>query len=273
MRWNGKKVATSLCALCLFVLASVAAFGASGDKAKVNGMIISRTGETLVVSNPGGKFTVVLNDDTKVQDKRGVLGIRKSEYSATVLMPGLKVQVDGVSDDQNRIVARTITFDGDDLETAQMIEAGLHPTAEQVAANVKDIEENTNRFTQLGEYDTKGEATVNFDVGSSKISAKDQAELKQLAQNAIVLNGYIIQVKGFADSSGNAAMNQQLSEDRAQAVIAYLVQNCSVPVRHVVAPGAMGTSYPTASNETAAGRAVNRRVEVRVLVNRGIAGK
>lgn len=273
MSWNGGKIVTGLCAVGLLLLASVSAFGASGDNAKAKGMIISRTGETLIVSGPDGKVTVVLDADTKVQDKRGLLGIRKSEYGAVVLIPGLKVQVDGVSDDQNRIVAKTITFDGDDLETAQMIEAGLHPTSEQVAANVKDIEENTNRFTELDEYDTKGEATVNFDVGSSKISAKDQAELKQLAQNAIVLNGYIIQVKGFADSTGNAAMNQQLSEDRAQAVIAYLVQNCNVPVRHVVAPGAMGTSYPTASNETAAGRAANRRVEVKILVNRGIAGK
>jgi len=268
-----KRVAISLCAVGLFVLASVGAFGASSDEVEVKGMIISRTGETLILNSPSGKVTVVLNDDTKVQDKRGVLGIRKTEYGAVVLIPGLKVQVKGVSDNQNRIAARTITFDGDDLETAQMIEAGLHPTKEQVATNVKDIEENTNRFTQLGEYDTKGEATVNFDVGSYKISAKDQAELKQLAQNATSLNGYIIQVKGFADSTGNAAMNQQLSEDRAQAVIAYLIQNCNVPVRHVVAPGAMGTSYPTASDETAAGRAANRRVEVKVLVNRGIAGQ
>jgi uncharacterized protein (DUF3084 family) len=108
--------------------------------------------------------------------------------------------------------------DGDDLETAELIQAGLHPTAEQVAANVqtlaehqekietnkvqlaanreyiennkkniatnkqqieaniKDIEENTQRFMASSEYDVKGQATVNFEVGSSKISAKDRAE-------------------------------------------------------------------------------------------------
>jgi len=42
-------------------------------------------------------------------------------------MPGLKVSVDGTSDDQGRVVAKTITVEGDDLETAQMVEAGLHP--------------------------------------------------------------------------------------------------------------------------------------------------
>src|SRR5437879_5558832 len=249
----------------LFLLASVSAFGASGDNAKAKGMIISRTGETLIVKTKEGKVTVVLDDDTKTRDKKGLLGMRKEQMSNTVLIPGLKVDVDGVPGAHfGQIVAKTITVDGDDLETAEMIQAGLHPTAEQVVANqqniaanqqsietnqeniatnkqqiqenIKDIEENTNRFTALSEYEVKGDATVNFPVGSSKMSAQDQAELKKLAQNAVKLTGYIIEVKGFADSTGTAAMNQKLSEDRAQAVVAYLIQQCDVPVRHIVAP-------------------------------------
>ena len=66
-------------------------------------------------------------------------------------------------------------------------------------------------------------------------------------------------------------MNQQLSMDRAHEVIAFLLQDCNVPVRHIVAPGAMGTVDPAASNETASGRAENRRVEVKVLVNKGLS--
>ena len=93
-----------------------------------------------------------------------------------------------------------------------------------------------------------------------------------MAHSALNQTGYIIQVKGYADSSGNAAMNQKLSMERAQNVIAFLLQNCNVPVRHVVAPGAMGEAEPAASNETSAGRAENRRVEVKVLVNKGLAG-
>jgi outer membrane protein OmpA-like peptidoglycan-associated protein len=224
------------------------------------------------------------------------------------------VALDGVSDDQGRVAAKTITVDGDDLETAELIQAGLHPTAEQVAANVqtlaehqekietnkvqlaanreyiennkkniatnkqqieaniKDIEENTQRFMALSEYDMKGQATANFEVGSSKISAKDQIELKELANAATRLKGYIIEVMGYADSTGNAAMNTKLSEERAKAVITYLVQQGSVPVRHIVAPGAMGEYGAAAPNETNAGRAENRRVEVKVLVNKGIAG-
>ena len=304
MSRNRKVNAASFVAVCL--MAWMVAFGASGDKTKANGMIISRTGETLIVNSADGKITVVLDDSTKVQQPIGVF--RKRQMSAAVLIPGLKVSVDGTTDDQNRIVATSITFNANDLQTAEMIQAGLHPTAQQVAANqqniaankqniqtnqqnivtntqaiqtnqqqieenIKDIETNEDRFSQLSEYDVKGDGVVNFAVGSSKISADGESKLSQLAQLASSLTGYIIEVKGYADSSGNAAMNQRLSEERAQEVIAYLIQNCGVPVRHIVAPGAMGIAQPVASNETAAGRAENRRVEVKVLVNKGIAGK
>ena len=249
-----------------------------------------------------------------MKDDRGLFGLEKQEMGFAVLMPGLKVEVEGTSDDQGRFVAKTITVDGDDLETTEMIEAGLHPTAQQVAANVqrleahggqlaehkgkieanqqniaqnqqdiaaheqkiaenmKDIEENTNRFATLADYDVKGEVTVHFTVGSSKISAKDQEELKKLAETAQALTGYIVEVTGHADASGGDEINTKLSEARAKAVIQYLYQQGKVPMRHIVAPGAMGEYEPTAPNETKAGRAENRRVEVKVLVNKGIAG-
>lgn len=261
----------------------------------------------MIVRTSAGSTTVVLGDDTKTKDDKGLLGIREEEMSEVVLIPGLKVDVRGVSDNEGRLVAKTITVDGDDLETAEMVQSGLHPTAEQVAANVQaietnkqnlqshdvqlaaqkeniaanrqqinknieDIEENTNRFSALSEYDVKDQATVNFGVGSSKIMDPDQEELKKLAQNTSGLKGYIIEVTGYADSTGGAAMNTKLSEDRAKAVITYLMQQGGIPVRHIVAPGAMGEYGAAAPNETKLGRAQNRRVEVKVLVNKGIAG-
>lgn len=290
----------------LFLLVQVAAFGASGEKTQVKGMINSRNGDTFTVKGSDETFTVVLTDDTKTKDDRGLFGLEKQYLSSVVLIPGLKVRVDGRSDDQGRVVADTITVDGDDLETSQMIQAGLHPTAEQVAANVqaiaankqnitanrediagnqqniaankqqieeniKNIEENTQRFTALAEYDVKAQTTVKFNVGSSKISKGDEETLKNLAQSATGFTGYIVEVTGYADSTGNAAMNTKLSEDRAKEVVTFLVQQGNVPVRHIVAPGAMGEYGPAASNETKAGRAENRRVEVKVLVNKGIA--
>jgi len=65
-------------------------------------------------------------------------------------------------------------------------------------------------------------------------------------------------------------MNQKLSMERAQEVIAYLLQTGKVPLTHIVAPGAMGEADPAATNETSQGRSENRRVEVKVLVNKGL---
>jgi OmpA-OmpF porin, OOP family len=128
--------------------------------------------------------------------------------------------------------------------------------------------EASKRFSELSEYDTKDQLDIRFASGSTVISAADQEALKKLAHNAVNLTGYILQVKGFADSSGNASMNQKLSMERAQNVIAYLLQNCNVPVRHVIAPGAMAEAAPVASNETSTGHAENHRVEVKVLINK-----
>src|SRR5246127_4680942 len=302
------RIIAGLAAPCLLLLAIPA--GASGDE--VEGMIMSRAGDTLMVSGSAGKTTVLLSANTKVKDDKGLFGLDKQEMADTVLIPGLKVRVGGSSDSQGQFRAQTITVDGDDLETSEMIQAGLHPTAEQVATNVvaiennkkgiatnqqniatnqqniaankqsidtharqieeniKDIQENTDRFNRLDDYDVKGEATVSFKVASATISKEDKEELKKLATTATALNGYIIEIKGFADSSGNASMNDRLSENRAKAVVSYLIRECNVPVWRVVAPGAMGEFQPAASNETAAGRAENRRVEVKILVNRAV---
>ncbi len=275
---------------CWFTAASSYGSDASG-KIKIRGLITSRAADTLTVKTDRGSVTVVMTDDTKAQKPKG-LGLRKTQMSFAALIPGLRISVEGVRDDQNRIVAETITFSGDDLKTAETIQAGLSPTQQAVEANQQNIEANkqnieantgriaaneeeidavSKRFSDLAEFDTKAEITVYFESGSKTLSAKHKASLKELAHNAVNLTGYIIQVKGFADSTGNAAMNQKLSMDRAQEVVAFLIQDCNVPVRRIVAPGAMGTAAPAAPNETAQGRAANRRVEIKVLVNRGLA--
>ena len=301
-------IGTSLLVVCFLVAAS--AFSAA-QNVKVKGMISGRTGESLILSTADGNVTVVMDDSTKVQQPKG-LGMRKKQVSAAVLIPGLKVSVDGTGD-STKVTAKTITFDASDLQTAEMIQAGLHPTADQVAANQKniatnqqdiaanqqatatnaknisanqqataankadidkniaDIEANTKRFSELGDYELKGQGTINFKTGSAKIAPEDQARLADLAQKAKDQTGYIIEIQGYADSTGNAAMNTKLSQARAQAVIDYLVQH-GVPVRHITAPGAYGETDPAASNETSSGRAENRRVDVKVLINKGIKG-
>ena len=307
MRSKGLRMALGILAVCFVALPSAKA----QDRVRVRGTITTRTGETVVLkTNDGNSLTVVVDENTRVQQPRG-LGIRRRQVSADLLIPGLRVSVDGTRKDATHVQARTVTFNKYDLQMAQVIQAGLTPTDQKVAMNQQNIAENTEsikaheqqiaasqrdiaanqqnitanktaidtnavetskRFGDLNEYDVKGQVDVRFATGSARISAQDQEALKKLAQDAASLKGYVIQVKGFTDSRGSTALNQRLSMERAQSVIAYLIQECNVQIRDVTTPGAMGETAPVASNDTKSGRAENRRVEVRVLVNKGIAG-
>jgi len=148
---------------------------------------------------------------------------------------------------------------------------------QRIAANQSSIDEvaqsTQKRFQELGDFVEKGGYTVYFATGDYSISAEDRQGLADLAKQATAYQkGYLIQVAGFADSVGTAASNQVLSKERAQAVVAYLLQDCNVPVGRIVAPGAMGETNPAASNESSSGRSQNRRTEVKLLVNKGIVG-
>lgn len=285
----------------------------SGQKVKLSGLIVGRQGETFTVKTPSeGNVVVVLTDSTKVEQPKGVFKLERERMAFTALIPGLKVEVEGVGDEQSRIVADKVKFSGKNLQEAQAIEAGLVPTEQEVKTNTADIQTNTTdiktnkdaiaanqqqtaqqgvqiqsnqqqiqaneqelvavnqRFSDLTEYDVKDSATVYFKSGSKTISKQDEAALLQLTQNTTNLKGYLVQVKGFCDSRGSAAINQQLSMERAQEVVAFLLQEGKIPLTQIVAPGAMGESDPVAANETREGRAENRRVEVKVLVNKAL---
>ena len=82
----------------------------------------------------------------------------------------------------------------------------------------------------------------------------------------------MIQVKGYASATGSAALNQKLSEERANNVTNILLQQGHIPLTNMLAPGAMGESRQVGNDKTAEGEAQNRRVVVRILQNKGIAG-
>jgi OOP family OmpA-OmpF porin len=153
----------------------------------------------------------------------------------------------------------------------------IEATKQEIAANQQGIQEvaqsTQKRFSDLATWYVKGETTVHFQVGDSAISGADQQAIANLAQHALSYNGFVIEVRGYADSTGKLQDNQQLSKERAQAVVAYLLQDCHVPVKNITAPGAMGEAHPAASNETADGRAENRRVDLKLLVNKGVTGQ
>jgi OmpA-OmpF porin, OOP family len=312
-----KKTAIAACLLTVFALAIAPAFGASsGDKVKNRGVITLRTGDTLTVKTSEGDFTVTIDSDTKIQHPVGLTGVRKKQDTPDVLIPGLKMSFEGAAGSQdNLVVAKAITFDNDDLALAQVIQAGLNPTARQqarnmqaystnkastdaaiasnqaaidqakqeIAANQQRIEANKanlvevaqstqKRFGEMGEVVTKSQYTVLFATGDYSLSDEAKQGLANIAKEGLAYSkGWGISVAGFADSVGNAASNQVLSKERAQAVAAYLLQECGVPVGRILAPGAMGETNPVASNESPSGRAENRRVDVNLILNKGVA--
>ena len=147
-------------------------------------------------------------------------------------------------------------------------------TAEQqkIAANKAAIAADNKRFGELGDYNILGETTVLFGNGQTKVDPQYITQLVQLAQQAKGINAYIIQVQGYASAVGSAALNQKLSSERAANVTAILEQQGGVPLTNMLAPGAMGPSQQVGSDATAEGQAENRRVVVRILQNKGIAG-
>ena len=147
----------------------------------------------------------------------------------------------------------------------------IQSTQKQVEGVEADTAALGKRFDDLSDYDVKGETTVYFGINSASLSDKAKSDLSDLAASASNVKGYLIQVAGYADSSGSAAWNEQLSDRRAQAVVNYLRQECNVQLSRVLAPAPMGVSQPAASNDTAKGRQENRRVEVKILVNRGMS--
>ena len=275
---------------------------------KVQGIIKGRSGSTMTLqTSDTPKLVVLLSDQTQVSQVQGVMKARKKEMSMAALIPGLAVQVEGTYNAQNQLMATSVKFKGDDLEQAQAIQAGVHETQVQAATNEADLKKqaaalaeqnealkeqqaaitaqqkeiaankakiaaNSARFGQLDDYYILDEVTVLFGNGVVKVDPKYNAPLLALAQKAMTYNGYTIQVKGYASAVGSAAVNQQLSEQRANNVTNILVQKGHIPLTNMLAPGAMGESRQVGSDKTAEGQAENRRVVVRALLNKGIAG-
>lgn len=284
----------------IFAVVALAALAAA-QSTQVQGLITGRSGATMALKTQDSEtITVLLTPDTQVQEEEGAFHLRKKELGMTALIPGLPVQVKGSMNDKHQLVADTVKFKGSDLKTAQDIQAGLAPTqqvvqanqaqiqaaqkkleAEQqeVAANQQKIAANqaaiaaaNKRFGELGEYNILGEVTVYFANGKVAVDPKYKPELLDLAHKAMTITAYIIQVQGYASAVGSAALNQKLSLERADNVLDFLEQDGNIPLTNILAPGAMGTSGQVAPNATAEGQAENRRVVVRILQNKGIAG-
>ena len=272
----------------------------------VRGVISARGPDSTVAirADDASSLIVVLTDLTKIKRTDG---FRELRMSASDLIPGLLVHLEGERQGENRFIAESIRFSRDDLKVAMAIRGGIDVTdrrslqnqlriqehaqtldqqrqtldeqARQIASNAERIvgtagavEAANTRITNLADYNTLSTLTVHFRNGSARISAKDKAELQQFAAQAKDVSGYVIQVQGFASAVGSDAVNQTLSTRRAEAVAAVLSQS-GIPPTNMLVPAAMGTSQQVSSNKTSKGQAENRRTVVTLLQNKGITGR
>ena len=288
-------VTLSLIGLALLTTTVVA------QSVKVEGLIKGRDGDTMILQTSDSPNLVVrLTDNTQVGQVQGVLKARRKEMSMAALIPGLAVKVEGPYNEQNQLVATSVSFKGNDLERAQSIQAGLHETQAQAQQNTAELEKQNTalkaqndalqqqqtqiaankaaidaavaRFGQLDDYYILDEVTVYFGNGKVQVDPQYKPQLLALAEKAKAINGYMIEVKGYASSVGSVALNQQLSEDRANEVTNILVQQGHISLTRMLAPGAMGESHQVGNDATAEGQTQNRRVVVHVLQNKAIAG-
>jgi outer membrane protein OmpA-like peptidoglycan-associated protein len=148
----------------------------------------------------------------------------------------------------------------------------LHGQQEKIAAHKVAIDAAISRFGQLDDYYILDEMTVYFGSGKTAVEAEYKSRLADFAVRAKQVEAYMIQVVGYASASGSEELNQKLSEDRAHNVTNHLIQRCAIPLTNIMAPGAMGESRQVASGSAAEGEAANRRVVIRVLQNKGVAG-
>jgi len=298
---NSNRLQAGLISIATLILVALLSTVVLAEGTKVQGVIKTRDGEKMLLQVSGSPDVVVLlTDSTQVGQVQGVLKARRKQMSMAALVPGLAVNVEGTYNAENQLVAEKVSFKGDDLQEAMRMQAGMHEVkvqnqqqqaelekqnAElkahnealeaqqaQINANKAAVNEAIARFGQLDDYYIRDEVTVYFDNGKTKVDPKFTSQLLALAEKAKSVNGYMIEVKGYASAVGSLALNQKLSEDRANSVTSILLQQGKVPLTRMLAPGAMGESEQVGNDKTKEGQAENRRVVVRVLQNKAVAG-
>jgi len=278
----------------------------AGQKYKIKGIVVAKDDtNTFVVRDSVGVDTrIVVTPAASVRSNGGFLR-SGDRFPVTALVRGLNLEVEGIGDSAGNVTVNKVRFDKDNLETAQSIDARVGPAedrltaaeqnAERVSGQIDELMAISNaarggaqaaqdtadaavagvnatnrRITDLDEFVVQTTATVNFRVNSAVLSPEAKASLDEVAAAAGTLKGYMIEVTGFASAEGNAQANKRLSERRAQAVKSYLIETHNVPLRRLTDSYGFGAMHAVADNSTREGREQNRRVEVKLLVSRGL---
>jgi OmpA-OmpF porin, OOP family len=256
----------------------------SGSKMKFQGVVISRDADMFTIRDRSrADYQVLISDNTSVKTYGGFLRSGR-KYPVTDILRGLIVEVEGRGNSQGQLVADKIRFNESDMRAAITSDTRVGPVEENqqriagqmdelyaIAAEARQqVAAVNNRVDALDDYDVKENVAVTFRVNSAVLSPEAKRQLDEFAAKVANAKAYTIEVSGHTDSTGSEAKNFRLSRERAEAVVQYLAVNHKIPLRRFVTPMGYGKTEAVADNSTANGRAQNRRVEVKMLLNRGL---
>ncbi len=277
----------------------------AGQKYKVKGVIVAQDDSSVIVRDSVGVETkVMIAPDTNIKTKGGFFG-GGDRVASTQLVRGLNLEAEGRGDNSGGLAATKIRFGKDDFRVAQSIDSRVGPTearltqaeenAQRVSGQIDELMAISNaarggakaaqdtadaaiagvnatnaRISALDDYVVQSTATVNFRVNSAILSPEAKASLDEVATAAMTMKGYVIEVTGFASADGSTTKNKALSQRRARAVIDYMIETHNVPLRRIGQSFGFGELQAVADNTTREGREQNRRVEVKLLVSRGV---
>jgi len=256
----------------------------NGSKMKFQGVVISRDADTFTIRDRSrSDYQVLITDNTSIKTYGGFLRGGK-KYPVTDILRGLIVEVEGRGDSQGQLVADKIRFNESDMRAAITSDTRVSPVEENqkamsgqmdelyaIAAEARQQVTAVNeRVSALDDYDVQANVAVTFRVNSAVLSPEAKQQLDDFATKAESAKAYMIEVAGHTDSTGSETKNFRLSRERADAVVQYLAVYHKIPLRRFVTPMGYGKTDAVADNSTANGRAQNRRVEVKMLLNRGM---
>lgn len=236
---------------------------------EIEGLITARSGDRMQVTSADGTSTVIaINDATKIKSSGGFLGLSRNKLAMDSLLNGLPVTVKTLQSG-NGLIASQVDLKNKDLKTASMIRSG---TAQGFAEQTAATEALRGRMRDIDQYNVKSTTNVNFDTGKAALSAQAKSDLCATAAAAEQMDNALLLVVGYTNSTGSPEFNQVLSEKRAGNVVNHLQQACGWKPYRMLTPTGMSEADPLADNETAQGKAQNRRVAVNVLVSKGLDG-
>lgn len=236
---------------------------------ELRGIISARIGDKVqVTTDDGAKAVVTVNDTTQVTASRGIFGLDRSKLTATSLLNGLPVIVTTLQS-TGGLVASQIKVQNKDLKTARMIH---NATDQRFGEQSAATEALRDRMADIDKYNVKATMNVNFDTGKAVLAPQAKLDLCATAAKAEEMDNALLLVIGYTDSTGSEEINQVLSEKRAARVVNYLQQACHWKPYRMLTPTGMSEADPLTDNDTAQGKAQNRRVAVNILVSKGLDG-